>query len=114
MLFRSYPGCGEPVLRQINLNIADGETIAIVGENGTGKSTFVKLLLGLYCPTEGRVEIDGVDTRTIHPGNSEGKITAVFQNFQKYKLTLLENVLISDTKHPIDEKRRRTCCTGRG
>ncbi len=101
----AYPGCGEPVLRQINLNIADGETIAIVGENGTGKSTFVKLLLGLYCPTEGRVEIDGVDTRTIHPGNSEGKITAVFQNFQKYKMTLLENVLISDTKHPIDEKR---------
>ncbi len=101
----AYPGGKEPVLRQIDLDIKEGETIAIVGENGAGKSTFAKLLLGLYCPTEGRVEIDGVDTREIDPGDSAGKLSAVFQNFQKYKMTLGENVFMSDSGQPIDEKR---------
>ncbi len=100
-----YPGSEEAVLHQINLDIREGETIAIVGENGAGKSTFAKLLLGLYCPAEGRVEIDGVDTRDINPGESEGRISAVFQNYQKYKMTLAENVLMSDSGHPIDENR---------
>ncbi len=101
----AYPGSEEAVLHQIDLDIKEGETIAIVGENGAGKSTFAKLLLGLYCPTEGRVEIDGVDTRDVNPGDSEGRISAVFQNFQKYKMTLAENVLMSDSGHPIDEKQ---------
>ena len=101
----AYPGNREPALHQIDLDIKEGETIAIVGENGAGKSTFAKLLLGLYCPTEGRVEIDGVDTREIAPGNSAGKLSAVFQNFQKYKMSLGENVFLSDSGHPIDEKR---------
>lgn len=101
----AYPGSEEPVLRQIDLDIKEGETVAIVGENGAGKSTFAKLLLGLYCPTEGKVEIDGVDTREIDPGDSAGKLSAVFQNFQKYKMTLGENVLMSDSGHPADEQR---------
>lgn len=101
----AYPGKGEPVLHEIDLDIKEGETVAIVGENGAGKSTFAKLLLGLYCPTEGRVEIDGVDTREIDPGDSAGKLSAVFQNFQKYKMTLEENVLMSDSSHPVDENR---------
>ena len=101
----AYPGSEEPVLHQIDLDIREGETIAIVGENGAGKSTFAKLLLGLYCPTEGRVEIDGVDTRETNPGDSDGRISAVFQNFQKYKMTLAENVMMSDSGHPMDEKR---------
>lgn len=101
----AYPGKEEPVLHEIDLDIKEGETVAIVGENGAGKSTFAKLLLGLYCPTEGRVEIDGVDTREIDPGDSVGKLSAVFQNFQKYKMTLEENVLMSDSSHPVDESR---------
>ncbi len=101
----AYPGKEEPVLHEIDLDINEGETVAIVGENGAGKSTFAKLLLGLYCPTEGSVEIDGVDTRQIDPGDSAGKLSAVFQNFQKYKMTLEENVLMSDSRHPVDEKR---------
>lgn len=101
----AYPGCEEPALRQIDLEIRDGETVAIVGENGAGKSTFARLLLGIYCPTEGRVEIDDVDTRETDPGNSAGKLSAVFQNFQKYKMTLGENVFLSDSGHPVDEKR---------
>lgn len=101
----AYPGKEEPVLHEIDLDIKEGETVAIVGENGAGKSTFAKLLLGLYCPTEGRVEIDGVDTRKIDPGDSVGKLSAVFQNFQKYKMTLEENVLMSDSRHPVDENR---------
>lgn len=101
----AYPGKEEPVLRGIDLDIKEGETVAIVGENGAGKSTFAKLLLGLYCPTEGRVEIDGVDTRQINPGDSAGKLSAVFQNFQKYKMTLEENVFMGDSRNPLDENR---------
>lgn len=101
----AYPGKEESVLHEIDLDIKEGETVAIVGENGAGKSTFAKLLLGLYCPTEGRVEIDGVDTREIDPGDPVGKLSAVFQNFQKYKMTLEENVLMSDSRHPVDENR---------
>ena len=101
----AYPGSEEPALHQIDLDIREGETVAIVGENGAGKSTFAKLLLGLYCPTEGKVEIDGVDTREIDPGDSAGKLSAVFQNFQKYKMTLGENVLMSDSGHPVDGQR---------
>lgn len=101
----AYPGKEEPVLHEIDLDIKEGETVAIVGENGAGKSTFAKLLLGLYCPTEGRVEIDGVDTREIDPGDSVGKLSAVFQNFQKYKMTLEENVLMSDSRHSVDKTR---------
>lgn len=101
----AYPGSEEPVLHGIDLDIEEGETVAIVGENGAGKSTFAKLLLGLYCPTEGKVEIDGVDTGEIVPGDSAGKLSAVFQNFQKYKMTLRENVFMSDSGHPVDERR---------
>ena len=101
----TYPGSESPAIKQIDLHIKEGETLAVVGENGAGKSTFAKLLLGLYCPTEGSVTIDGVDTREINPGESEGKLSAVFQNFQKYKMTLWENVFMSDSNHPMEERR---------
>lgn len=100
----TYPGSRQPALQQLDFEIRDGETVAIIGENGAGKSTFAKLLLGLYCPTEGKVKIDGVDTRKLNPGESSGSLSAVFQNFQKYKMTLQENVFISDSNHPLNER----------
>ena len=92
----AYPGSETKALDHVNLTIRPGETIAIVGQNGAGKSTLVKLLTGLYLPTEGTVEIGGVDSRRISPESIYKGITGVFQKYQRYKLTLQENVQISD------------------
>lgn len=94
----SYPGAEKNAVEQINLTIKPGETIAIVGENGAGKSTLVKLLMGLYLPTEGTVEIGGVDSRELSLNSVYQGITGVFQKYQRYQLTLKENVEISDLK----------------
>lgn len=101
----TYPNASEASLKNITLSIHENETVAIVGSNGAGKSTFARLLLGIYRPCEGSVLIDGVDTKTLLPGDSAGKTSAVFQKFQKYKMTALDNVVISDTCQEQDLKR---------
>lgn len=73
-----------------------GETIAIVGENGAGKSTLVKLMLGLYTPQEGKVRFGGVDTKEVSSSAIYRGVSAVFQKYQRYKMTLADNIRISD------------------
>jgi len=101
----AYPNASKDSVSHLSLSIRENETIAIVGCNGAGKSTFARLLLGIYHPKEGAVLIDGVDTRTILPGESAGKCSAVFQRFQKYKMTVSDNIFLSSTKEPLDEGR---------
>lgn len=101
----AYPNASENSLKNITLSIHEKETIAIVGCNGAGKSTFARLLLGIYRPSEGAVLIDGVDTRELLPGNSVGRTSAVFQKFQKYKMTALDNVVLSNTCQEQDLKQ---------
>ncbi|GKU77796.1 ABC transporter ATP-binding protein [Paenibacillus sp. L3-i20] len=86
-----------PQLKGINFTISPGEKIAIVGENGAGKSTLVKCLLGLYLPNEGTVLFDGVDIRTIDPKSMRQNVSAVFQDFESYHLTVRENIAMG---HP--------------
>ena len=86
----TYHGRDVPAVQDISLKINPGETIAIVGENGAGKSTLVRLLTGIFQPTQGSVLIGGVQNPTF-----EG-ISAVFQQYVRYKMTLAENVGISD------------------
>ena len=93
----SYMGDDRQVIRNMNLNIQKGETVAIVGENGAGKSTLIKLLTGIYRPNQGNVYIGGVDTREIKMDNYNKKISGVFQNFQKYKMSLEDNIIISES-----------------
>lgn len=100
----SYPNASRDSVSHLSLSIKENETIAIVGSNGAGKSTFARLLLGIYRPKEGAVLIDGVDTRTVLPGESTGKCSAVFQKFQKYKMNVSDNIFLSNTKVPMDEK----------
>lgn len=99
----SYPDAKKESLTDINLTIKERETIAIVGSNGAGKSTLARLLLGIYEPTKGSVYLDGVDTRELNPNNSSGCVSAVFQRFLRYKMSLRENVILSDVNKPIDE-----------
>ncbi|WP_010277722.1 ABC transporter ATP-binding protein [Paenibacillus senegalensis] len=90
-----YPGAERNALSDISLTIRKGETIAIVGENGAGKSTLVQVLTGLYLPTEGDVALDGVSTKEISPSSIYRGMSAVFQDYQRYQMTLADNIRIS-------------------
>lgn len=94
----TYPGTNEMAVQGVTITISEGETIAIVGENGAGKSTLVRLLVGLYRSDNGTVEIGGLDSSSTHPSSIFRETSGVFQHFQRYKMTLAENVTISNTK----------------
>jgi ABC-type multidrug transport system fused ATPase/permease subunit len=87
----SYPG-GPPVLEGFNLTIPAGTSLAIVGQNGAGKTTLAKLLCRLYDPQSGAIEIDGVDLREFDLASWRTRLTAVFQDFIRFELSLRENV----------------------
>lgn len=101
-VYFSYVGCNEQALKNVSFRIKGGETIAIVGENGSGKTTLSRLLLGIYTPTNGSVVISGQDTRLIARKSITQGMSAVFQNFAKYKLTVEENIRISDSERTVD------------
>jgi ATP-binding cassette, subfamily B, bacterial len=87
-----YPGRDEWALRDINLYIAAGEKLALVGANGAGKNTLVKLLTRLYDPTEGQILIDGVDIRSYNPDDLRARIGVIFQDFVQYQTSARENI----------------------
>lgn len=103
----AYPNAAKNAVSELNLTIREGETVAVVGSNGAGKSTFTRLLLGIYRPVEGAVLLDGIDTREFLTGTSAGKCSAVFQKFQKYKMTVSDNVILSDSVEEPQEDRMR-------
>lgn len=94
----TYPGMEQMSVSNVSLKINKGETIAIVGENGAGKTSLIKLITGLYTPTEGKVLIGGLDTSKVISKNIYKNISAVFQKYAKYKMTLGENISISSNK----------------
>ena len=87
-----YPGTEIRVLDDVSVEIHPGETVALVGRNGAGKSTFVKLLCRLYDPDEGRILLDGVDIATVDPAALRGAIGGMFQDFVTYQATAGENI----------------------
>ncbi len=87
-----YPDREEYALRDVSLTIKPGEKIALVGANGAGKTTFVKLLTRLYDPSEGQVLIDGIDLREVDPNDLQKRIGVIFQDFVKYHLPVRENI----------------------
>ena len=101
----TYPGRGEPAVKEVSMTIADGETVAIVGENGAGKSTLVRLLTGVYRPSKGAVAVGGLDTADTAPECIFRDISGVFQTYQRYKMTLRDNVTISDAGAAAEDAR---------
>jgi len=87
-----YPESDDWALRGINLSIRPGEKIALVGHNGAGKTTVIKLLSRLYDPTEGAILIDGIDIRELDPLDLRQKIGVIFQDFVRYHLPVTENI----------------------
>jgi ATP-binding cassette subfamily B protein len=89
----AYPAAPDrPVLQGLDLEIPAGSSLAIVGQNGAGKTTLAKLLCRLYDPQAGAIEVDGVDLRELDLEAWRRRITAVFQDFVRFELTVRENV----------------------
>ena len=100
-----YPESEEWALRAIDLSIRPGEKIALVGHNGAGKTTVIKLLSRLYDPTEGTILIDGIDIRELDPLELRQKIGVIFQDFVRYHLPVSENIGFGqiETVHHMDK-----------
>lgn len=88
----AYPRVDATVLRGVSFRIRPGESLALVGRNGAGKTTIVKLLLRMYDPTGGRITLDGVDLREYDPEDLRLQAGVVFQEFGRYELTAGENI----------------------
>jgi ABC-type transport system involved in cytochrome bd biosynthesis fused ATPase/permease subunit len=96
----TYPGRHEPVFRGFDLEVEVGRSLAIVGENGAGKTTFVKLLARLYDPDAGRVTVDGIDLREIDPTSWHRRIAPVFQDYVELEVSAFDNVALGALHHP--------------
>lgn len=87
-----YPGSEKFVLKNVNLFIKPGESIALVGLNGAGKTTLIKLLTRLYDPTEGRITLDGTDLRDFDLKSLHQRFGVIFQDFVRYQFSVKENI----------------------
>ncbi len=100
-----YPGRDTWALRHVNLFLPSGRSVALVGHNGAGKTTFIKLLTRLYEPTEGRILLDGKDLSTWSPEEARARIGVVFQDFGQYKLLARETVGIGSVERMNDDAK---------
>ncbi len=91
----AYPGTDRLVLEHVNLRLSGKERVALVGQNGCGKSTLIKLLCRLYEPSEGRILLDGVDIRMIVREEYMDFLAVVFQDYQIFAATLGENIALN-------------------
>ena len=109
----TYPGADRPALKNFDLHLPAGEIVSIVGENGAGKSTVVKLLSRLYDPQKGQILIDGTDIRQFTEEELRRNLSVMFQFPMKYQLTARENIALGDLERPDDESVR-TAAEGAG
>jgi ATP-binding cassette, subfamily B, bacterial len=89
-----YPGASRLVLKGLNFQLRPGERVALIGENGEGKTTIVKLLCRLYDPVEGQILLDGVDLREYDLGDLYREIGVIFQDYMRYEMTARENIAV--------------------
>lgn len=92
----TYPGSERAALEGFSLTIPAGKIVAIVGENGAGKSTFIKLLCRFYDPDSGRVSVDGIDLRAFKQADLRRHISVMFQFPMRYQMTAEENIRLGD------------------
>lgn len=95
-----YPGRSEVVLDGLSLEIPVGKSLAVVGLNGTGKTTLVKLLAGFYEPSAGAILVDGTDLRELDQRAWQQNVAAVFQDYVRYEFSAAENIAFTDARVP--------------
>jgi ATP-binding cassette subfamily B protein len=91
-----YPGSDRGILKEFDLTLNAGEIAAIVGENGEGKTTLIKLLCRFYDPEKGRITVDGSDLRDLRQADWRRRITVLFQEPVRYHVTASENIAHGD------------------
>jgi ATP-binding cassette, subfamily B, bacterial len=96
----AYPGTERTVLKNFSLTLSPGERIALIGENGQGKTTVVKLITRLYDPTEGQILLDGVDLREYSLEDLHRHIGVIFQDFMRFEMTARENIAVGRVDQP--------------
>ncbi|MGA8041388.1 MAG: ABC transporter ATP-binding protein [Terracidiphilus sp.] len=96
----SYPGTERRVLSHFNFTLRPGARVALIGENGQGKTTIVKLITRLYDPTEGQILLDGVDLREYDLADLHASIGVIFQDFMRYEMTARENIAVGRIEVP--------------
>ncbi len=110
-----YPESDRYALKNLNLTFRTGERLAVVGLNGAGKSTFIKLLCGLYIPTEGRILLNGIDIRQYDKREYYKLFSPVFQNIELFAFPMDENVSMNvekETNSELAEKYLRMAGLG--
>jgi ATP-binding cassette subfamily B protein len=110
----TYPGTSTPVLTDIELDLPAGSTTALVGLNGAGKTTIVKLLTGMYRPDAGTIEVDGVPMADVDPRAWARRGGGVFQDFARFQLLVRENVGVGDLDRLDDPAAVRGAVTRAG
>lgn len=95
----SYPTSDKPVITDLNISIEPGQVVALVGENGSGKTSLIKLLTRLYDPDVGRITLDGIDIREFNPTEYRKQFSVIFQDFARYAATVRENIWYGDVGH---------------
>lgn len=108
-----YPGSDRDVIKHLNLKIRIGKRMAVVGMNGSGKTTMIKLLCRLYDPTEGEILLNGIDIKKYNYGEYMSLFSVVFQDFKLFSFPLAENVAASmDVDSELAEKSLRIAGLG--
>jgi ATP-binding cassette subfamily B protein len=104
----AYPGSPRQVLNRLNFRLEPGERVALIGENGQGKTTIVKLLTRLYDPTEGQILLDGVDLREYSIEELCHEIGVIFQDFMRYEMSAAENIGVGriEDRHDFSKLQR--------
>jgi len=100
----TYPGAQDPALHGVNLTIAAGEVVGLVGANGSGKTTLAKLITGLYRPQQGQVRLNGRPTTTLDRVALRNEVACVFQQYGAYEGTAAENLALGDWERLIEDR----------
>lgn len=109
-VYFKYMNKDDFAIKNISFYIKRGEKIALVGENGSGKTTIVKLITRLYEPTSGNIYINGINIMKISKTSLRKEVGVVFQDFNKYEMTLKENIEISNLEYENDYNKLKEAC----
>ena len=110
----AYPATQSKVLDDVSFTVSRGQTVALVGRNGSGKTTIAKLLTRLYDPTRGQILVNGTDLRDFDLVELQQRFAVVFQDCVRYALTARENVGFGDVPHVADMRRVRDAAAAAG